>query len=264
MEEKTNEHIKMLTLLERMDKHLTLDEAENYVLSDSDELMEFMWLKPNVSGLRVDLFIDDGGSYIRHNHNLLLFFRNGYSKTDNVFIPVLITEHPYVLDDETDFKISYDDVFDILDFIQINCNLLRKFGDGEISHNDFINFLKPFNQKMVVENRLTILSEMATLRRDDSGLPFDIWLDEGATYIKHAPRIKFRASNEQRTTREYSSMLITNPPTIENLPDKTPIRKRDLEKLKAFVVNNMEALLRLANGEIDYTTEFLPKLKIKG
>ena len=36
MEEKTNEHIKMLTLLERMDKHLTLDEAENYVLSDSD------------------------------------------------------------------------------------------------------------------------------------------------------------------------------------------------------------------------------------
>ena len=102
MEEKTNEHIKMLTLLERMDKHLTLDEAENYVLSDSDELMEFMWLKPNVSGLHVDLFIDDGGSYIRHNHNLLLFFRNGYSKTDNIFIPVLT--HQFTITSHTLFQ----------------------------------------------------------------------------------------------------------------------------------------------------------------
>ena len=71
---------------------------------------------------------------------------------------------------------------------------------------------------------------------------------------------KFRASNEQRTTREFSSMLLTNPPTIENMPDNSQLRKKDIEKLKKFVVNNLELLLKLANGEIDYVTEFLPKV----
>ena len=102
---------------------------------------------------------------------------------------------------------------------------------------------------------------MATLKANDSNLPVDICLDEGATYISHAPRIKFRASNEQRTTREFSSMLITNPPVIENFPKNSPIKTKDLNKIKQFVIDNLDLLLRLANGEIDYTTEFLTQAK---
>jgi hypothetical protein len=88
----------------------------------------------------------------------------------------------------------------------------------------------------------------------------DIWLDEGATYNGHAPRLKFRASNEQRTTREFSSMLLTNPPTIENFPKNSPIKSKDIKKLEMFVINNLENLLKLSKGEIDYTTEFLPNI----
>ncbi len=96
----------------------------------------------------------------------------------------------------------------------------------------------------------------------DSNLTMDLWLDEGATYVGHAPRLKFRASNDQRTTREFSSMLLTNPPTIENMPENSPLKKKDIKKLEKFVISNLGLLLKLANGEIQYTTEILPNMII--
>lgn len=54
-------------------------------------------------------------------------------------------------------------------------------------------------------------------------------------------------------------MLLTNPPTIENFPKDSPIKKKDLDKIKQFVVNNLVLLKELADGKIDYRTEFLKK-----
>ena len=234
----------------------------NYVLQDLEELNEYMWLKPNITGLNVDIFIDDGSSYKRNGHPLLLFARNGYNKTDRQFIPFSIEMKPRVMDDEMEFKISYDDVFSIQDFIQLNCGLLIKMADEKISHTDFINSIFRITNiglKMVDESK-SVINEMATLRKSESLLPMDIWLDEGSTFQGHAPRLKFRASNEQITTREFSSMILGNPPSIENFPQNSPLRKRDIEKLQRFVLINLELLLKLANGEIDYTTEFLPNM----
>ena len=45
------------------------------------------------------------------------------------------------------------------------------------------------------------------------------------------------------------------------LEPTSPLRKKDIEKLTHFVINNLELLLKLANGEIDFTTEFLPNVK---
>lgn len=236
-----------------------LNESKYYHLSDLDELMEYMWIKPRFTNLNVDLFVDDGGSFIRHNHPLLLFARNGYSKEANQFIPFSIEEKPCVMDDEIDFNISYDDIFAIQDFIQANLDLLIGLSERRIKQEDFVMALRHNFAYTIAESR-KILVEMSTLRKDETNLPMDIWVDEGATFQGHAPRLKFRASNEQRTTREYSSMLLTNPPSTENVPDNSPLRKRDMEKLERFVINNLELLLKLANGEIDFTTEFKPNM----
>lgn len=85
-------------------------------------------------------------------------------------------------------------------------------------------------------------------------------MDEGETFLGHAPRIKFRASKEQRTTREFSSMLITDPTVIKNFPANSPLSPKDIQCLRNFVINNQSLLLRLAHGEIDYETGFLPKM----
>ena len=234
--------------------------SENYNISDLDELMEFLWLKPNVTNLNVDIFVDDGGSYKRNNHYLLLFARNGYDKSVSDFIPFSISNQPIILDDNIDYHITYNDIFAIQDFICANLKPLIELANSQISHSDFLNSIK-IPSYSIAENKVTI-NEMATLRSNDSKLPMDIWLDEGGTFQGHAPRLKFRASNEQKTTREFSSMLLTNPPTIENMPDNSPLKSKDIKKLKQFVVNNLELLLQLANGQIDYITEFLPNMKV--
>ena len=66
---------------------------------------------------------------------------------------------------------------------------------------------------------------MATLRSRDSGLPMDTWVDEAQTYQGHAPHIKFRASRDQRTTIEFSIMLITYTTQTEYFPERADIAK---------------------------------------
>ena len=231
---------------------------ENFMLTDSDKLMEYFWLKPNITNLNVDIFVDDGGAYERYGHQLLLYIRNGYNTNINEFIAMSVDEMPRILNDEIDYKINYNDIFDIQDFIQNNLYDLFRLANKQITHKEFLSNLKT-ERYAIAENRI-LLYEMATLRTEESKLPMDIWLDEGATYNGHAPRLKFRASNEQRTTREFSSMLLTNPPTIENFPKNSPIKSKDIKKLEMFVINNLENLLKLSKGEIDYIIEFLPNI----
>lgn len=232
---------------------------ENYQLDSIDELMEFMWLRPQKTQLNVDIFVDDGMSYIRHEHELLLFVRNGYDKHVNEFIPFSVSQNPVVLDDEIDFNISYEDIFSVQDFILANLSLLKALANRNISQILFVQSIQVPSYALCEDKKL--LTEMSTLRKEDTKLPMDIWVDEGATYQGHAPRLKFRASREQRTTRDFSSMLLTNPPKIENFPNNSPLRKKDIDKLKHFVINNLDLLLKLAKEEIDLTTDFLPNLK---
>lgn len=238
-----------------------LNNTMSYRMEDTEEIYEYMWLKPNLTNVGVDIFVDDGGAYLRHNHELLLFARNGYGRGTADFIPFSISNKPKVLDDDMDFNISYDVIFSIQDFIQANLYSLKSLADERVSQEMFVQSINKVktNLRFVGESK-TIISEMATLRTTDSQLPVDIWIDEGSTFQGYAPRFKFRASNEQRTTREFSSMLITPEANIENMPENSPLRKKDIYKLKRFVINNMENLLKLANGEIYYLKEFKPNM----
>lgn len=231
---------------------------EQYNLTDVEEINEFLWLRPSRTGLNVDIFVDDGGSFKTHNHSLLLFARNGYDNSVSEFIPFSVSKHPKILDESIDYNISYNDIFAIQDFIVYNLKSLINLAYETINHTTFVQSIK-IPSYIVSENK-TMLTEMATLRASESNLPMDIWLDEGATFQGHAPRIKFRASNEQRTTRDFSSMLLTNPPVIENMPRNSPLKKKDIEKLKRFVINNLENLILLAKGKIDYINDFLPNI----
>ena len=107
---------------------------EKYNITSAEEIMEYMWLKPKFTNLKVDIFVDDGQSYLRHNHVPIVFARNGYDKSVSEFIPFLLSKRPIVLDDEMDFNISYDDIFDIQDFIVNNLDLLLKLANGEIDY----------------------------------------------------------------------------------------------------------------------------------
>ena len=110
----------------------------SYRMEDIDEINEYMWLKPNLTNVDVDIFVDDGGAYLRHNHELLLFARNGYGRETADFIPFSISNKPRVLDDDVDFNVSYDVIFSIQDFIQANVNALKSLANKRISQEMFV------------------------------------------------------------------------------------------------------------------------------
>ena len=115
---------------------------ETYSLTDVDELMEYMWLKPDRTGLKVDIFVDDCGSYERYGHPLLLWVRNGYGREVSEFIPFLISDQPVILNSGIDCRISEEDVVAILGFIQRNLEILVKLPADLISQTDFVESVK--------------------------------------------------------------------------------------------------------------------------
>ena len=117
-------------------------EEEKYSLTDVDELMEYMWLKPDRTGLKVDIFVDDCRSYERYGHPLLLWVRNGYGREVSEFIPFLISGQPVILNSGIDCRISEEDVVAILGFIQRNLEILVKLPADLISQTDFVESVK--------------------------------------------------------------------------------------------------------------------------
>ena len=111
---------------------------EKCELTSLDELMEYMWLKPDRTGLKVDIFVDDCGSYERYGHPLLLWARNGYGREVSEFIPFLISDKPVILNSEIDCCISEEDMAEIQDFIQCNLLNLVKLPSDQISQIEFV------------------------------------------------------------------------------------------------------------------------------
>lgn len=113
-----------------------------YSLIDTDELSEYMWLKPSITSIEYDIFVDDGEAYIRGNHELLLFVRNGKNRSCDIFIPISVSSDPKILDPTLNIIISPEEMNDIYNFIKLNKNLLMKMSNGEILPDEFVNNIK--------------------------------------------------------------------------------------------------------------------------
>lgn len=243
------------TITDELIKHML---NETNLVVDSDKLMEYLWLRPQLTGLNIDVFVDDGGSYKRDGHKLVLFARNGYDESVSNFLIFTVADKPVIINRNQEFHVSYEDIFQIEKFIRLNLKAIQGLANDKISQVNFAKSLRKVTH-LLSENS-TLINEMSRIKASDSKLPMDIWVDEGATYQGHAPRIKFKASNEQSNTREYSTITLTNPPLIKNLPNKNNLKSKDLTMLKQFVINNMDLLLKLCNKEIDYLNGFLPNM----
>ena len=119
--------------------------AIEYKIKDSDELYGYMWLKPTLTGINADVFVDDGKAYLRDNHVPLLFVRNGIGRETTEFIPISISETPSILDDSIAISIDTNIIKQIMDFIKNNIYTLMAMANGMVSTNDFVSELKLAN-----------------------------------------------------------------------------------------------------------------------
>lgn len=138
-EERIKERINKI-VLEAITEVLSKDiVTETRITVDSDKLMEYLWLRPSDTGLNVDVFVDDGGSYRRDGHRLILIARNGYSESVDEFLYFSIERFPQILNREISINVSHNDVYAIARFIQNNLKTLRGLADDKISQREFID-----------------------------------------------------------------------------------------------------------------------------
>lgn len=98
------------------------------------------------------------------------------------------------------------------------------------------------------------LFEMACLRKNKTGLPVNIYVDDSGAWKQsgHANRIKFQKDKGDRpVTLDMIPMSIEDEPRILVSKPKMELSESDINAVKKFVVANKELLEKLGNTEID-------------
>jgi hypothetical protein len=103
------------------------------------------------------------------------------------------------------------------------------------------------------------LEEMAGLRKSDSGLPVNLWLDDSHAYIRgrHAKRIKFQGDygNNVNAGNMFSMIISKDDPQIPIKQfSKLKLPAKDINAIKIFVKNNADLLDKLADEKISFIT----------
>jgi hypothetical protein len=106
------------------------------------------------------------------------------------------------------------------------------------------------------------MGELAALRKSDSGLPANLYLDDEKRYVKarHWKRIKFQPNTgDHPITRNMVPMSIEDDPKILAKDVKISLNAKQLNKIKAFVKANKNLLLQLADMKINLA-DFLKRM----
>lgn len=105
-----------------------------------DALFEMACLRKNKTGLPVNIYVDDSGSWRESGHaNRIKFQRDrGDRPITRDVIPMSIEDNPQILVPNPDMELSAADVNAVKRFVIENKELLEKLGDTEIDIDDFI------------------------------------------------------------------------------------------------------------------------------
>jgi hypothetical protein len=115
------------------------------------------------------------------------------------------------------------------------------------------------NEHLREDIKVEHLMEMSKLTARETGLPVDIWVDEGRTFTNsgHGKRIKFQGDKSDPNTRNWIPLTVSNNPEIPNKNIQHNLNAQEINAIKSFVIKNLDILLKLGNefGIIDFAKE---------
>lgn len=93
------------------------------------------------------------------------------------------------------------------------------------------------------------LQEMANVRKKQTGLPVNIWIDEAETYKKekYSKFIKFQMDKGLNFKEPTCPMLLDGTIPEKVLQGQCFISKSEIKEIQTFVINNAYALDKLAD-----------------
>lgn len=109
---------------------------------------------------------------------------------------------------------------------------------------DVIETYKDMKEKDFKE-KSEIFNEMANLRKKDTKLPANLWIDEGQLFIlgKHAERIKFQGNRADRIRKDLLFPIDLNGVIhFDNNEKDCELNTSERDEIKNFVLNNRDIL----------------------
>ncbi len=107
---------------------------------------------------------------------------------------------------------------------------------------------------------------MRKLRPSETGLPMNIWIDEGATYKKgkHAPRIKVQVNTNPKSSpniHENYFSIDFDGNEHDKANKKIKISNQYIEMVKKYIRLNKALLLQITNQQLAMTKEIVEEMK---
>ena len=109
---------------------------------------------------------------------------------------------------------------------------------------DVIETYKDMKEKDF-KKKSEIFNEMANLRKKDTKLPANLWIDEGQLFIlgKHAERIKFQGNHADRIRKDLLFPIDLNGVIhFDNNEKDCELNTSERDEIKNFVLNNRDIL----------------------
>ena len=95
------------------------------------------------------------------------------------------------------------------------------------------------------------LNEMANFSKKDTSLPMIVWKQVKQPMQHNTPRMKFaNNTNNNLLPQDLVPISISDDPQILSKKTKLKISNSDFEKLRQWIIDNKENLLKVWNGEI--------------
>ena len=222
-----------------------------------DDTFEFCRFPKYITGLPVEILLDDNANYVHCNHPLWVYMSNGMNGKTERLIPISVHRFkPCILDGNAKIRISNNDLQEVFDFIKKNYYTIVEYANARIIYDEVEDV---FLSKSVIAEAM--LNEMPTFDKTEVNLPTDIWID-GERNLQHNKRIKFKDRPDTRT-KTWAAMTIDKfNPEIRNLYKKTFLSPKDISLIKDFVKVNYETLMQAANGELNSKDDILNNLNI--
>jgi hypothetical protein len=106
------------------------------------------------------------------------------------------------------------------------------------------------------------LMEMSKLTSRETGLPVDIWVDEGKTFTKSGlgKQIKFQGDKSNPNTHNWVPLTVSKEPQIPEKNMQHNLSAKEISMIKQFIIINLAALEKL--GDVDFgITDFAKIMK---
>ncbi len=104
-----------------------------------DDLIEYCRLRPEKTGLNVEIFLDDGEAYKRNGHPLWVYIQNNYNDITDV-IPIEVETLSVISDKKVNIDIN--DYENVLKYIKKNKELIKGLTDNSVKHLEYVELHK--------------------------------------------------------------------------------------------------------------------------